>query len=148
MGSPNKGHNMTTRLEYIAVVHDMLGVLATTAGLTAIEADYGNQLTAAFHILTGSGDLPDDADVNYTDVINLLELLMLRKLLNYYAFYVDTAVGPRKEQYSQTLKAVERRVVYPVYSIDTPEDFGELDAYGASYGTFDIDWFETTDNVF
>lgn len=131
---------MTTRGAYITVCHDRLGRLSTTAGLTDSEDSYGYSLDATFRVLTGATDLPDDEDVNFNDVIDVLEQFTLRKLINYYSFYVDTSVGPRRESFSQLLAAVEKRVRHSIIAVDNTYSLGSFDRYDGD--ELAINWFE------
>lgn len=128
-----------TRATIITEMHDRLGLLATTAGLTDSEGSYGKPLDVALRALTGDTDL--GATYVYNDLLDVFEQAVLRKLLNYYSFYVDTSVGPRKQSYSQVLAAVERRVKYAPISVDNTFDLGDFNPTDTETA-FPIDWFE------
>lgn len=133
---------MTTRQDLIDIMHDRLGLLATTAGLSALEGHYMYPLDAALRALTGGTTIPTDEDAYVlNDVLDVFEMMVLKKLRNYYTFYVDTTVGPRKESFSQLLNAVEKRIKESPISVNSTFDLGEFDGYGT--GSFSVDWFET-----
>lgn len=129
-----------SRSEYITLMFNRLGLLASTAGLTNSEASYGDELTAALRALTGDTDITDE-DIVVNDLLDLFEQFMLKKLRNYYAFYVDTSVGPRKQSFSQLLDRIEARIQDAPKSVDNTYDFGTLNAYDGT-SSWPQNWFE------
>lgn len=131
-----------SRADAITAIHDRLSGLATNAGFTAIEGDYGNALDVALRSYTGDTDITaiETADINA--LYDLFEQASLRKLRNYYVIKVDTTVGPRREALNQIVQLIDRRIRESPIVVDTPVEFDELDISDSEGYKLTPNWFE------
>lgn len=131
---------ISTRIDLINYMTDGLGILATEAGWTSTSY-YEKPLDLALLATTGDTVYPPASTVSYTvpGIMAVFEQACLRKLRNYYSFYVDTEVGPRKQKFSQLLKSIEARILETPISVDNTTEFKELDPQNTTYN---IDGFE------
>lgn len=109
-----------TRAEMAARVHAKLGRLATNRSLSATpsgaltEGDYTYAVDAGLRQVGAINPETDEPDIRYLDtslldtVLDAIEREMMERLQRDYAVEVDVQIGPRRENFSQTERALAR----------------------------------------
>lgn len=130
-----------TRAELITIVHKRLGTLATEIGFLADEASYGNAVDYALRSLRGDTVIDSVAVEEYNELIDLTEQAAYRELRNRYSLYVDIELGPRKEKFSQALKALDKLIQPgPMVTRDAEYEFTDFTLYSGGV-SWPIDWW-------
>lgn len=130
-----------TRAELITIVHKRLGSLATEVDFAADEASYGNAVDYALRSLRGDTVIASVAVEDRNELIDLTEQAAYRELRNRYSLYVDIEIGPRREKFNQTLKALDKLIKPgPMVTRDAEYEFTDFTLYSGS-STWPIDWW-------
>jgi hypothetical protein len=135
------------RTTLITVVHQRLSDLATEAGLTASESDYGNWVDYALRALRLSAVTTATGQV-LNRLIDYTEHAALLQIRSYFAVRVDIELGPRREKFNQILKSIDERVkqlgIGPVYTTTdlSPPIWDEYVVSSGDRSSWPINWWQ------
>lgn len=108
-----------SRAELAKIVHERLGVMATTADVSLLPADDGGWYEAPIDAAlraVGATDPAGRPDVRYLDTdtvdaaVDQIELEALHKLHRHWSTKTDYSLGPRSESLSQIAGAIDRLI--------------------------------------
>jgi hypothetical protein len=134
------------RSTLITTVHKRLSDSATEAGLSAEEASYGAWVDYALRTLHLAA-VTSAVGQQLNRLIDYTEAAALTEIRGYYAVRSDIELGPRREKFSQILKAIDLRLAQlglgPVYTVtDFQAEWNEYAVSSGDRSTYPINWFQ------